>query len=427
MPLTSGTRLGSYEVISPLGAGGMGEVYLARDTKLGRSVAVKIVREGLADPERVGRFEREAKVLASLNHPHIAALYGMEVADGRHFLVMELVEGETLADRLRRGAMPVEETLKVALQIAEALEAAHEKSIVHRDLKPANVKITPDEKVKVLDFGLAKAVETERTAASAADSPTLSMMASQAGIILGTAAYMSPEQAKGFPADHRSDVFSFGVVLYEMLTGRQPFQGETAPDVLASVLVRDPELTKLPPDLNPRLPEILTLNLSTKKMERFGTVTSTFPMGPAFSPDGKLVAFSSNETNANRVYLQPFPATGTRIQLYAKEGDGGHHVLWSLDGKELFYIPRLRALEVVPVRTQPTLEFGNPAAVPRPFETGPPQIRRMFDIARAGKFAGKFVALALPGTQDSTAPANTPEVHIVLNWFEELKARVPIK
>jgi eukaryotic-like serine/threonine-protein kinase len=905
MPLTSGTRLGSYEVIDALGAGGMGEVYRARDSKLGRAVAIKIVREGLAaDPDRVARFEREAKVLASLNHPHIASLFGMEEADGRHFLVMELVEGETLADRLRRGALAVEDALTIALQIADALEAAHEKSIVHRDLKPANVKITPDEKVKVLDFGLAKAVETNPASGSMSDSPTLSMMASQAGIILGTAAYMSPEQAKGFPADHRSDVFSFGVVLYEMLTGRQPFQGETAPDVLASVLVRDPELSKLPPDLNPRIPELLrrclekspkrrwqamgdlrseiesiaaaprllpaagrveqrplwrraipvaaaavlsaalagtgvwmlrtsqpqpvarfaftlpdglvlsgggrhsiaisddgrqmaivanariylrslseldakpiagtegfqnitspafspdglslvffaqsdqtlkrigltggsavticpatnpygvtwrpdsiifgqgrggimrvspnggkpeqlvtvkeselahgpqilpggqhvlftlaggassstsstdrwdkarivvqsletkeqktvvggadgrylptghlvyalsgslyaiefdvkrlavkggpvpivegvrrapatatgaaqaaissngslvyfpgpvsatatqlelvladrkgaveklklppgpyatprvspdgrqiafvtndgkediisvydlsgssamrrltyggnnrhpvwssdgrhiafqsdregdlavfwqpadntgqverltkpepgvahipeawnpkanvllfsvskspefalwSLTLPEKKATPFGGIKSTLPTGAVFSPDGRWVAYSSNDTGANRAYVQPFPATGAKYQVYAKETEGAHHVLWSGDSKELFYNPRPASLEVVSVTTQPTPAFGNPVAVPRPFQTGPPQTRRPFDMTPSGKFVG----LVAPGTDLGTP--GTMEVRVVLNWFEELKARVPVK
>ncbi len=208
-----------------------------------------------SDDDLVARFQREAKVLASINHPNIAALYGMEESNGQHFLVMELVEGETLADRIQRGPIPIEEALRIALQIAEALEAAHDKSIIHRDLKPANIKITPDDKVKVLDFGLAKAMEPDRgVAANAANSPTLSMRATNAGVILGTAAYMSPEQAKGLPADHRSDVFSFGVVFYEMLTGRRPFQGETAPDVLASVLVREPEMHLLPADLNLRLP-----------------------------------------------------------------------------------------------------------------------------------------------------------------------------
>ncbi len=258
MPLTLGARLGPYEILAALGAGGMGEVYRARDTKLGRSVAIKVILdEFAADEERIGRFGREAKMLASLNHPRIASLFGMEHVDGQHFLVMELIEGETLADRVRRGPMQVEEALPIAVQIAEALEAAHEKGVVHRDLKPANVKITPDGQVKVLDFGLAKVMENEATSGTAANSPTLSMMATQAGLILGTAAYMSPEQAKGFPADHRSDVFSFGTVLFEMLTGRQPFQGDTAPDVLASVLVRDPDLKSLPPNLNPRLHDLL--------------------------------------------------------------------------------------------------------------------------------------------------------------------------
>ena len=271
--LTAGTRLGSYEITGSLGAGGMGEVYRARDTKLGRTVAIKVILDQFAsDEERVGRFEREAKMLAALNHPRIASLFGMEHVDGQHFLVMELVEGETLADRLRRGPMQVEEALPIAIQIAEGLEAAHNKGVVHRDLKPANVKITPDGQVKVLDFGLAKVMENEATSGTAVNSPTLSMMATQAGLILGTAAYMSPEQAKGFPADHRSDVFAFGTVLFEMLTGRQPFQGDTAPDVLASVLVREPDLKSLPPHLNPRLHELLRRCLEKTPKRRWQAI-----------------------------------------------------------------------------------------------------------------------------------------------------------
>ena len=273
MPLSAGGRLGAYEVLAPLGAGGMGEVYRARDTKLGREVALKVILEQFAaDADRVARFEREAKVLASLNHPRIAALYGLEQSAGQHFLVMELVEGETLADRLRRGPLPPEEAVAVALQIAEALEAAHERGIVHRDLKPANIKITPDDQIKVLDFGLAKAIESEAAAANVANSPTLSMMASQAGIILGTAAYMSPEQAKGFPADHRSDIFSFGSVLYEVLTGRQPFHGDTAPEVLASVLVRDADVARLPPDLNPRFADLVRRCLQKHPKRRWQAI-----------------------------------------------------------------------------------------------------------------------------------------------------------
>jgi serine/threonine protein kinase/Tol biopolymer transport system component len=277
MPIVPGTALGSYTIIDVLGAGGMGEVYRALDTRLDRHVALKLILEALVtDPDRAMRFEREAKTLAALNHPHIATLYGIEHIDGRHVLVMELVEGETLAERIARhpGGVPLEQTLQIACQIAEAVEAAHEKGIVHRDLKPANVKITPDDTVKVLDFGLARITERNDASSSAtvANSPTMSALGTQAGIILGTASYMSPEQARGYTADHRSDIFSFGVVLYEMLTGRQPFPGETISDVLASVLARDPDLGALPADLSPRLIELVKRCLEKNPKKRWQAI-----------------------------------------------------------------------------------------------------------------------------------------------------------
>ena len=268
-----GTELLHYRMESHLGSGGMGEVYQACDTRLERRVAIKILPEVFAqDAERVARFEREAKVLASLNHANIAALYGLEQADGRHFLVMELVGGETLADRIRRGPVPVEEALTIAHQITEALEAAHEKSVVHRDLKPANVKITPEGKVKVLDFGLAKAMEAAPGSTVAAGVPALSMTPGNAGVILGTPAYMAPEQAKGFAADPRSDIFALGCVLYEMLSGRPPFRGETLTDVIASVLARDPDLALLPPNLHPRIPELIRRCLVKEARNRWQAV-----------------------------------------------------------------------------------------------------------------------------------------------------------
>ena len=248
MPLSDGTRLGSYQILSALGAGGMGEVYRARDTRLDRDVAIKILPEAFAaDAERVSRFQREAKVLASLNHPHIAAIYGLEDAEGVKALVMELVEGEDLAQRLARGAMPLDEALPIAKQIAEALEAAHEQGIIHRDLKPANIKVRTDGTVKVLDFGLAKAFNpTGSPSSNATMSPTISMHATQAGVLLGTAAYMPPEQAKGKSVDKRADLWSFGCVLYEMLAGHRPFVGETISDVLAKIIERDPDWNALP-------------------------------------------------------------------------------------------------------------------------------------------------------------------------------------
>src|SRR5512145_597 len=226
MPLSAGTRVGPYEILSALGAGGMGEVYRARDTKLDRAVAIKILPEAFAvDTERIARFQREAKTLASLNHPNIAHIHGLEESAGIRALVMELVEGEDLAQRIARGAIPVAEALLIARQVAEALEAAHEQGIVHRDLKPANIKVRPDGTVKVLDFGLAKAMEPTGVASpSVSQSPTITTPAmTEAGMILGTAAYMSPEQARGTPVDKRSDIWAFGCVLFEMLAGRPAF------------------------------------------------------------------------------------------------------------------------------------------------------------------------------------------------------------
>src|SRR5262245_35898839 len=251
MTLTPGTRLGSYQVTAQIGAGGMGEVYRATDTTLARSVAIKVLPESVASAaERLARFEREAKTLASLNHPNIAQVYGFEKADSVRALVMELVEGPTLADRIAAGPIPIDEALQIARQIAEALEAAHEQGIIHRDLKPANVKVRPDGRVKVLDFGLAKAIETSSAIpGELSRSPTITTPAmTQAGVILGTAAYMSPEQARGRAVDKRADIWAFGCVLFEMLAGRRVFQQDEVSDTLAFVLTKDPDWNALPPE-----------------------------------------------------------------------------------------------------------------------------------------------------------------------------------
>ncbi len=238
-----GTTISHYKVLEKIGEGGMGEVYRATDTKLNRDVALKILPQQFAsDSQRMARFQREAEVLASLDHPNIGQIYGIEEAGQTKALVLQLIEGPTLAERIAQGPIPVEEALKIALQMAEGLEAAHEKGVIHRDLKPANVKITPEGQVKILDFGLAKALEGETPPdSSLSQSPTLTAAATQAGVILGTAAYMSPEQARGKPVDKRADIWAFGDVLFEMLTGRRTFEGEDVTDTLASVLKSDPE------------------------------------------------------------------------------------------------------------------------------------------------------------------------------------------
>jgi serine/threonine protein kinase len=275
MTLSVGTRLGPYEITAALGAGGMGEVYRARDSKLNRDVALKVLPEQFAsDPERLARFRREAQVLASLNHPHIGAIYGFEESKGVGALVLELVEGPTLADRIARGPIPLDEALSMARQITDACEAAHAQGIIHRDLKPANIKLRPDGVVKVLDFGLARATEATPTSADASQSPTITSPAmTRAGVILGTASYMSPEQAKGRVADKRSDIWSFGCVLFEMLTGKRVFDGEDTAETLASILTKEPDWSLLPLDTPPSIRRLLRRCLERDRKRRLADMS----------------------------------------------------------------------------------------------------------------------------------------------------------
>jgi eukaryotic-like serine/threonine-protein kinase len=271
MSLSVGSRLGPYEIVSSLGVGGMGEVYRARDTKLNRSVAVKVLPDLFAtDPDRLERFSREAQVLASLNHPNIAAIYGIE----QSALVMELVEGEDLSAVISRGPIATADVLPIARQIADALEAAHEQGVIHRDLKPANIKVRPDGTVKVLDFGLAKALGLEGPGATAGamNSPTLTARATQIGMVLGTAAYMSPEQARGRTVDRRADIWAFGAVLYEMLTGRRAFEGDDISITMANVLKEDPKWHALPSDLSPPLTRLLRRCLEKDPKRRLSSI-----------------------------------------------------------------------------------------------------------------------------------------------------------
>ena len=265
-----GQSLLHYSITEKIGKGGMGEVYRAKDQKLGRDVAIKVLPEEFArDADRVARFQREARLLASLNHPNIAAIHGLEESGKTNFLVMELVEGQTLADRIKAGAIPIEESLKLALQIAEALEAAHEKGVVHRDLKPANINVIPEGNVKVLDFGLAKVFAGDQAEMNASNSSTLSNMATQQGVILGTAAYMPPEQARGKPVDKRADIWAFGCVLYEMLTNQIAFKGEDVGEILASVIKGDVKLELLPANLHFRVREVIIRCLQKDLKRRY--------------------------------------------------------------------------------------------------------------------------------------------------------------
>ncbi len=309
MPLNPGTRLGPYEVVAPLGAGGMGEVYRAKDPRLGREVAIKVLPESVArDPDRLARFEREARLLAALGHAGIASIYGVEDAGSTPALVMELVEGPTLAERIAQGPLPPEEVLPIARQLADALEYAHEHGIVHRDLKPANIKLRPDGTVKVLDFGLARALELEAggSASNSAQSPTLTQGMTREGIIVGTAAYMAPEQARGKAADRRADIWAFGVVLYEMLSGRLLFAGETTSDTLAAVMRDEPDWSALPASLSPRWRALLRRCLTKDPRQRLQSIGEARIALDELAANPKEPAPASPLTSAARRPLLPW-------------------------------------------------------------------------------------------------------------------------
>ena len=317
--LAPGTRLGTYVIDGLLGAGGMGEVYRARDTELGRQVAIKILPGAwLADPDRRARLDKEARLLAALNHPHVAAIYGVAQADGVRGLVLELVEGATLAERLTEGPLPVTEALRIAIQIADALDATHEKGIVHRDLKPANIKITPDGVVKVLDFGVAKVRQSEFPFHADHEPPTGTAGQTGDEVLIGTAAYMSPEQARGKPVDKRSDIWAFGCVLYEMLSGRRPFAGETTTDVLAAIVDREPEWKALPAAVPSSVRRLLERCLEKDPKRRLRDIgDARVELEDSLKPNTPVSGVQTGESTPRVPRFAPWAAVGVALLVVA--------------------------------------------------------------------------------------------------------------
>jgi Tol biopolymer transport system component len=423
MAIPPGTRIGPYEIVGALGAGGMGEVYRARDTRLGRDAAIKILPEAFAqDPERLRRFEREARTLASLNHPHIAQIYGLEQLGSSSALVMELVDGEDLSQRLARGAMPLDEALPIARQVAEALESAHEQGIIHRDLKPANIKVRDDGSVKVLDFGLAKALEQKGASQdNPANSPTLSARATALGMILGTAAYMAPEQAKGKTVDRRADVWAFGAVLYEMLTGRRAFEGTDVSETLASVLRDTPAFDALPSSVPVPIRRLLRRCLERDGTRRLDSMSAArLEIADALDPSLAGGGAASADTAAH-----PSPSHRRRRRLARVAAAAALILLSGLAGAGAFYLsagPRPDAQVIrFEIPTPPTDDIvslamspdGSQLAFVAKGENGPQLwIRRLDRIA----------VQPLPGTEGASYPFWSPDGRAV-GFFADSKLK----
>ena len=403
MPLNVGDRLGPYEITGELGAGGMGIVLRARDTKVDRDVALKVLPEAFTqDPDRLARFEREAKVLASLNHPNIGSIYVLEEAEGGKFraLVLELVEGPTLADRIKRGPIPLDEALPIAKQIAEALEAAHEQGVIHRGLKPANIKVREDGTVKVLDFGLAKAFQPDASDPNMSQSPTISLTAAatQRGMVLGTAAYMAPEQAKGKPIDKRADIWAFGAVLFEMLTGQKPFVGDDVSKTLARVIDREPDWSALPKNVPPVLGTFLRGCLEKNPKQRVHDVADVrLAMEGAFEPAVTAVSEPTASLTL-RVWQRPSGIAATALMTLAL----GALAVWGLRVPD------------VPSVTRFTVQLPS-ALVPGP---GPPLAlsrdggRLVYAIGSGQLYSrslDQLEATAIPGTDGARVPFFSPD------------------
>ena len=395
MSLPLGTKLGVYEIVAPLGKGGMGEVYRARDTKLGRDVAIKVLSEEFSQNEdRLDRFEREAKLLAQLNHANIATLYGFEEHDDQTFLVMELVEGETLQERIGRGPIAVDEALRLARQIAGGLEAAHERGVIHRDLKPPNIKITPEGQIKILDFGLAKAFQQD--AGQGVDtslSPTLTK-GTVVGAIMGTAAYMSPEQARGNIVDKRCDVWAFGAVLYEMLTGRRAFDGGDASEILAGVIKSEPSWERLPEDAPPTLKPLLQRCLAKDPKERVRDIGDV-----KLVLDGAFEAETRDPLPSRRPSVMPWAVAGIAMVIAIVS-------VFTRDPGSLSSVPARFAIPVdgqLPPRLGPLVALspdGRELVYVAITEEGDQLYRRSMN---------RLEAKALPGTVEARASFFSPD------------------